>query len=593
MRILVPVDAQTDASLLALAADLTGTGPGVLVLLAVVEMPLGRQPVTGAAQARAARHALRRLAGGTAHTGLDVRVRVRAARALAAGVREVADEERPNLLLLATAADGAVPPALRELIAAPPCDLVIARVAPAGAAHRSVLVPARGGPTSELALALALNVAARRGAHLTVLRLDNTARPVLERSQEEQLFRSLLVRSDYPRLRSTVLPAADVQSALLAEAERHDLVMVGAGGSPDVAAGELLGAVPDALLGAGRGTVLVAKPRLPVDPSVFAPQPSPDVVVDKWVAENTFHCREFADVEELVRLKRRLGLTVSVALMPAGESDTLPAMARVIRDELAHKTGLVDEVVVFDDGLSSGLADAARAHGLALHDVAAQERGKAMWASLRVLTGDLVVWLDLDLRNMHAKFIYGLLGPLLRETRIGLVTGFYRVPDTLDDAAFDDGDALITELAVRPLLNLHFPELAGLINPLARERAARRDTLAGLRVLSGPGADMAMLLDVYAHGGVWAIAQTDLDERVGRSVSVAETARRSFATVRALAGRAPAEAVASASRPAHATLKLVRNQDERYYVEVADLTEIALPPVVRRRAVAGESVGPR
>lgn len=156
------------------------------------------------------------------------------------------------------------------------------------------------------------------------------------------------------------------------------------------------------------------------------------------------------------------------------------------------------------------------------------------------------------------------------------MSGFYRLPETLDEAAFADPQIQTTELAVRPLLNLYFPELSGLISPLSRERAARRAALTGVRLLSGLGADIGLVLDIYERDGIWALAQTDLDERVGGSAPVAEAARHAFATVQALVARIMP---APPARSAHAAMKLIRHEGERYFIEVVETAETSLPPI--------------
>jgi nucleotide-binding universal stress UspA family protein len=582
VKILVPAGEHTDSALIALAADLLGARPGVIVLLAVIELPLGHQPVAGASAAHAARRALRRLSADSTLSGVAIQARVRAARHRAAGIREVADEERPDLLLLSTEPDGAINAAERELLATPPCDTVIARLRHTGSVH-SLLVPARGGPTAELALSVGLNVAARRGAQMTLLHLDLPGATLHQREHELRLFGALLNRSAYPRLRSSTMHVPAPEPALIAEAGRHDMVVMGATLHADASAGEVLGAIPDAMLARAPGTVLVVKLRTPPDVSVFVPQPPVDVVVDKWFVENTFHCREFADLDELVGAKRAQGLRMSVILLPAGDAEALPAILRVVEDELHQRAGLVDEVLAMDDG-TPDFAGVAAAAGARVQPVSPAERGMIVWAGLQEAIGDIIVWLDSDIRNAHPRFVYGLVGPLLREPRVALVTGFHRLPGG-SDQGFEDGQEQTTELAIRPLVNLYFPELSGMINPLSRERAVRRGALDGMRLPSGLGVDIALLLEVYERAGLWAIAQTDLEERVGRRERAGEVSRRAFATVQTLVGRLTPDASRAARAP-HASMKLIHHEAERYHIEVIDTSETLLPAIPARRAAA-------
>jgi glucosyl-3-phosphoglycerate synthase len=562
-KILVSVDERTDAALLRLAADLMGAGPTALTLLATVE--------------------IRRLIDSASLAGVTVEARVRAARRRAAGIREVVDEEQPQLLLVTAGPDGSIGEAERELLAAPPCDTIVIRPGRAQEV-RSVLVPARGGPTAERALASALNLAGARGASLTLLHLDLPGATLAERQHELRLFGALLSRSTYTRLRSMTVPAPAAEPALLAEAERHQVVVLGASAGRDMADGDMLGPIPSAMLAASPATVLVVKPRRAADASVFTPRPPLDVVVDKWFVENTFHCREFADLGELVRAKREQRLTVSLIILPSGDAAALPAILRIATEELQTRQGLVDEVIVVDNGQGLEVPDMTAAAKVDLCRVQGDGRGQAIRAALDAASGDIVVWLDRDIRNMHPRYVYGLVGPILREPRIALVTGFHGLPDTDDDALLDEGQEQITELAVRPLINLYFPELSGIVNPLARERAARRDALTGLRLSSGQGVDVAMLLDVHERSGLWAVAQADLEERAGRREGVREVTRRAFASVQALSTRLPARA--NVVPLLHPSMKLIHRQAERYHIEVVDTAEEPLPPVPLRQALA-------
>jgi len=78
----------------------------------------------------------------------------------------------------------------------------------------------------------------------------------------------------------------------------------------------------------------------------------------------------------------------------------------------------------------------------------------------------------------------------------------------------------VTELVARPLLNLHWPDLAAVVQPLAGEWAIRRTTFSRLSVPVGYGVELAVLLDVVAASGLDAVAQVDLGERAHSHQSV-------------------------------------------------------------------------
>jgi glucosyl-3-phosphoglycerate synthase len=164
-------------------------------------------------------------------------------------------------------------------------------------------------------------------------------------------------------------------------------------------------------------------------------------------------------------------------------------------------------------------------------------KGDAMWRSLRVLTGDVVCFLDADSEHFGAHFACGLLGPLLCDPGISFVKGLYRRPFRVGETTLPDGGGRVTELTARPLLNLFYPDLAGVAQPLAGEMAARRELLEQLPFVTGYGVDIALLLDAYREVGLEGIAQVDLDVRQNAHQPLRDLGPMAFAVLRAVASR--------------------------------------------------------
>jgi glucosyl-3-phosphoglycerate synthase len=160
-----------------------------------------------------------------------------------------------------------------------------------------------------------------------------------------------------------------------------------------------------------------------------------------------------------------------------------------------------------------------------------------MWRALPVLSGELICFLDADTEHFGPHFACGLLGPLVCREEISFVKGFYRRPFKLGDVTLPHGGGRVTELTARPLLNLFYPELAAIEQPLAGEVAARRELLARLPFVTGYGVDIALLLDAHREAGLDAIAQVDLDVRQNAHQPLRELAPMAFSVLRALATR--------------------------------------------------------
>ncbi|MGL5857821.1 MAG: glucosyl-3-phosphoglycerate synthase [Angustibacter sp.] len=225
--------------------------------------------------------------------------------------------------------------------------------------------------------------------------------------------------------------------------------------------------------------------------------------------------------------------TVSVVLPARDEEATVGDIVRSIRRELVEDVPLVDEVVVVDSWSQDGTARAARAAGAqvvrqgevlpGLGDIPG--KGEALWKSLACTTGDVVVFVDADLRRFDAQFVVGLLGPLLSDPDVRFVKGFYDRPLATGATVLPAGGGRVTELVARPLLNLHWPDLAGFVQPLAGEYAARRELLERTPFVSGYGVEVGLLIDILEDAGLDAMAQVDLGCREHRNSSDAALGR--------------------------------------------------------------------
>jgi glucosyl-3-phosphoglycerate synthase len=223
---------------------------------------------------------------------------------------------------------------------------------------------------------------------------------------------------------------------------------------------------------------------------------------------------------DLAEQKRQRGATVSVVIPARDEERTVGGVVSAIT-RLAAETGLVDEVVVIDSDSADETSRVAADAGAAVHHASqvAPElgsfpgKGEALWKSLLVTKGDLLVFVDADLTHWGPHFVTGLLGPLLADERVRLVKGFYeRLYEESDGSVTADGGR-VTELVARPLLSLWWPELTGVVQPLAGEWAARRDLMESLPIPVGYGVELAVLLDTAREHGLAAIAQVDLGRR--------------------------------------------------------------------------------
>jgi glucosyl-3-phosphoglycerate synthase len=164
-------------------------------------------------------------------------------------------------------------------------------------------------------------------------------------------------------------------------------------------------------------------------------------------------------------------------------------------------------------------------------------KGEAMWKSLFVTTGDLVVFMDADLLDWDTHFVPGLLGPLLTTEQVQLVKGFYERPFLAGDVVAPYEGGRVTELVARPLIALHFAELTGVLQPLAGEWAVRRSLIESLSVPTGYAVDIAALLDTVNAHGVEALAQVDLGRRAHRHQALRDLGAMATQVIAAMESR--------------------------------------------------------
>ena len=207
-------------------------------------------------------------------------------------------------------------------------------------------------------------------------------------------------------------------------------------------------------------------------------------------------------------------------------------------------------------------------------------KGEALWKSLLVTRGDLVAWIDTDIVNIDPRFVYGIIGPLLVSPHIQLVKGFYRRPLRVGDVLQAGGGGRVTELMARPLLNLFYPELSGIIQPLSGEYAGRRSALEQLPFYSGYGVEIGLLIDMFEKFGLEAIAQVDLLERVHHNQPLESLSKMSFAILQAVMNKLERRYGRGMRQEVNKSMKLIRYSAGSYFLDVEEMAERERPPMV-------------
>jgi glucosyl-3-phosphoglycerate synthase len=475
-----------------------------------------------------------------------------------------------------------------EIMANPPCDVAVFKQGSI-AEHPRILVPVRGGPYAELALGLAEALCLALSGQITVMHAVPSSTMAQAYERGERPFMDLMQKlSGRANLQRIVTARGDPAQAILSEAVHHDLVIMGASASVAQVTG--LGPVTEHIAQAIERPMLVTKTRQ-TPPPFPAERTETDAdissIVDKWFAENTFHAAEFSDVARLVDIKQKQGLTISLGLPTLNEELTIGNIIKVLKRDLMERHPLLDEIIVIDSRSSDHTVEIARSLDVPVYihqDVlpgqgANTGKGEALWKSLHVLNGDIIAWIDTDIANIHPKFVYGLVGPLLKQPRLQYVKGFYRRPLRSAGEIQSHGGGRVTELTARPLINLFFPQLSGIIQPLSGEYAGRRTLLERIPFFTGYGVETGLLVDIAERCGLSALAQVDLQERIHRNQSLTALSRMAFVIIQVFMRRLEDRHRLRLLEDINRSMKMIQYERNRLCLEVRDLYDVERPPI--------------
>ncbi len=314
--------------------------------------------------------------------------------------------------------------------------------------------------------------------------------------------------------------------------------------------------------------------------------------VRQWLDDHTFHHSQFAELKKLVERKQRLGTTISLCIPTLNEEKTIGKEVVIFKSELMTRYPLLDEIAVIDSGSTDRTLEVAASFGADVYRAAdilpelGDKRGKGenLWKALYQLKGDIIVYIDADIKNIHPRFIYGLVGPLLENPEIRYVKAFYDRPLILSQGLRPSGGGRVTEILVRPLFSLFFPELAALIQPLSGEYAARREVLERLPFPIGYGVETSHLIDVYRQWGLEALAQTDLDQRVHRNQVTRDLGKMSFGILQTFLSRLESLDIIGGLPELGSVMRQFQSRDNRYEPVEFEIREEERPPIIEVEA---------
>lgn len=310
--------------------------------------------------------------------------------------------------------------------------------------------------------------------------------------------------------------------------------------------------------------------------------------IESWLKSNTFHHSAFWDLNALVEEKQKQDLKISLCIPTLNEEKTIGKEIVIFKSELMQRYPLLDEITVIDSDSSDQTREVASAFGAQVFlskDILkkyGEKRGKGenLWKAIYQLEGDIIVYIDADIKNIHPRFVYGLVAPLIYRPEIHYVKAFYDRPLASSQGSRPSGGGRVTEILIRPLFSLFFPELTALIQPLSGEYAVRRQVLDKIPFPIGYGVETSHLIDVYHRWGLQAIAQTDLDRRVHRNQHTRDLGKMAFGILQTFLKRLEALGILSNLPELNTTLRQFQVNNNLFEEIPLKIIEEERPPMI-------------
>lgn len=310
--------------------------------------------------------------------------------------------------------------------------------------------------------------------------------------------------------------------------------------------------------------------------------------ITKWLEKHTFHHGEFWDLLKLVREKERKGLTISLCIPTLNEEKTIGKEIVIFKSELMDRYPLIDEIAVIDSGSTDKTREVAASFGADVYlsaDILPQQgfkrgKGENLWKAIYQCRSDIICYVDADIKNIHPRFVTGLVAPLIYNDQMQYIKAFYDRPLAFSQGIRPSGGGRVTEILVRPLFSLFFPDLTALIQPLSGEYAVRRNVLQEIPFPIGYGVETSHLIDVYMKHGLEAFGQTDLDQRVHRNQSTLDLGKMSFGILQSFLSRLESYGMVDTFPDTSNIFRQFQAEGNRYQQTTREIIEEERPPML-------------
>lgn len=310
--------------------------------------------------------------------------------------------------------------------------------------------------------------------------------------------------------------------------------------------------------------------------------------IKQWLDKNTYHHSYFWDLKQMVEHKEKKGLKISLCIPTLNEESTIGKEIILFKSELMNRYPLLDEIAVIDSGSEDNTLEVASEFGadtylasdILSHLDPKKGKGENLWKAIYQLSGDVIVYVDADIKNIHPRFVYGLVAPLIYRDEVKYVKAFYDRPLAVSENVRVSGGGRVTEILTRPLFSLFYPELTAIIQPLSGEYAVRREVLQEIPFPIGYGVETSHLIDVYHKFGLQAFAQTDLDRRVHHNQPTQALGRMAFGILQTFIKRVEDHNILEMNQHLHTMLRQFQARADEYELLETEIVEDERPPMI-------------
>ncbi|MEM4197064.1 MAG: histidine phosphatase family protein [Candidatus Anstonellaceae archaeon] len=236
------------------------------------------------------------------------------------------------------------------------------------------------------------------------------------------------------------------------------------------------------------------------------------------ITEHPYRPEILTSVEdaEILRLKNQTGQRIAVILPALNEEETIGTISSCLLEK--RNTGIIDELVVVDSGSTDNTIEICKQLGVPTYDsdyvlrqigIEKNIRGKGvnLYLGQFLTSAPIIVYLDSDQNNFDSQVVNRLVYPLLANPKTMMTKSVFQRRSFGENGQLISFGGRVTMLTVKPVLDIFFPQLSDIFQPINGNVAVRRSSTECIPFFSQYEADLQLLLETFWRYGRESIAQ--------------------------------------------------------------------------------------